>query len=305
MNFKPLLLTGILAALAACAQTDNKTQVSPQTQAAAASGEVAGADNNKVSRQKIGSYDFIALNLDTLGMEPSLFDGKPFSTAQINEIANRNHAPRMADGKLRGALNAYLLHTGKQLIVIDAGKADGKAFSEHLQQAGYRPEQVNAVLLTHTHPDHTGGLLTEGKATFPNATLYLSQAESKLDSAAAVQAAYQGRLKTFAAGEAVFDGIKSVNLAGHTAGHTGYQITSQGQSGLVWGDIVHNAYIQFDHPEAALKYDADENAARKTRQAIFAQAAKNNTVVAGMHLPFPGIGQVQAVGQNKYRWVAK
>ena len=238
-------------------------------------------------------------------MDPSLFDGKPFSTAQINEIANRNHAPRMADGSLQGALNAYLLRSDKQLIVIDAGKADGKTFSEHLQQAGYRPEQVNTVLLTHTHPDHTGGLLTEGKATFPNATLYLSHAESKLDSAAAVMAAYQGRVKTFAAGETVFDGIKSVNLAGHTAGHSGYEITSQGQSLLVWGDIVHNAYIQFDHPEAALKYDADENAARKTRQMIFAQTAKNHTVVAGMHLPFPGIGQVEAVGKDKYRWVAK
>ena len=118
-------------------------------------------------------------------------------------------------------------------------------------------------------------------------------------------AAYQGRVKTFAAGETVFDGIKSVNLAGHTAGHSGYEITSQGQSLLVWGDIVHNAYIQFDHPEAALKYDADENAARKTRQAIFAQTAKNHTVVAGMHLPFPGIGQVEAAGKDKYRWVAK
>ena len=305
MNCKPLLLTGILTALAACAHTDSKEPVSPQTQAASAASEAAAADNSKISRQKIGAYDFIALNLDTLSMDPSWFDGKPLSTAQINEIANRNHAPRMADGSLQGALNAYLLRSDKQLIVIDAGKADGKAFSEHLQQAGYRPEQVNTVLLTHTHPDHTGGLLTEGKATFPNATLYLSQAESKLDSAAAVMAAYQGRVKTFAAGETVFDGIKSVNLAGHTAGHSGYEITSQGQSLLVWGDIVHNAYIQFDHPEAALKYDADENAARKTRQAIFAQTAKNHTVVAGMHLPFPGIGQVEAIGKDKYRWVAK
>ena len=242
MNFKPLLLTGILAALAACAHTDSKEPVSPQTQAASAASEAAAADSSKVSRQKIGAYDFIALNLDTLSMDPSWFDGKPLSTAQINEIANRNHAPRMADGSLQGALNAYLLRSDKQLIVIDAGKADGKVFAEHLQQAGYRPEQVNTVLLTHTHPDHTGGLLTEGKATFPNATLYLSQAESKLDSAAAVMAAYQGRVKTFAAGETVFDGIKSVNLAGHTAGHSGYEITSQGQSLLVWGDIVHNAY---------------------------------------------------------------
>ena len=242
MNFKPLLLTGILAALAACAHTDSKEPVSPQTQAASAASEAAAADSSKVSRQKIGAYDFIALNLDTLSMDPSWFDGKPLSTAQINEIANRNHAPRMAGGSLQGALNAYLLRSDQKLIVIDAGKADGKVFSEHLQQAGYRPEQVNTVLLTHTHPDHTGGLLTEGKATFPNATLYLSQAESKLDSAAAVMAAYQGRVKTFAAGETVFDGIKSVNLAGHTAGHSGYEITSQGQSLLVWGDIVHNAY---------------------------------------------------------------
>ena len=305
MNFKPLLLTGILAALAACAHTDSKEPVSVQTHAATAASEASAADSSKVSRQKIGAYDFIALNLDILSMDPSWFDGKPLSTAQINEIANRNHAPRMADGSLQGALNAYLLRSDKQLIVIDAGKADGKVFAEHLQQAGYRPEQVNAVLLTHTHPDHTGGLLTEGKATFPNATLYLSQAESKLDSAAAVMAAYQGRVKTFAAGETVFDGIKSVNLAGHTAGHSGYEITSQGQSLLVWGDIVHNAYIQFDHPEATLKYDADENAARKTRQMIFAQTAKNHTVVAGMHLPFPGIGQVEAAGKDKYRWVAK
>lgn len=301
MSFKPLLAVTLTAALAACAQTHTGQ---PGNGAPQNSRIVQAAPQDAaIHRSKIGAYDLIALNLDIPGLNPELFDGRPFSTAQINEIANRNHAPKMPDGvALQGALNAYLLHTGNRLMVIDTGMADGQTFVDKIRQAGYRPEQVDVVLLTHTHRDHTGGLMTNGKATFPNATVYLSAAESKLDSAHSVLAAYGGRIKTFTAGDTLFDGIKTVDLAGHTAGHVGYEITSQGQTLLIWGDIVHNAYIQFDTPEAALKYDADEHAARRTRQAIFAQTAKDGTSVAGMHLPFPGIGQVQAARQGKYRW---
>ena len=221
MSFKPLLAVTLIAALAACAQT-HTGQPGNGTSKDSRIVQTAPQDA-AIHRSKIGAYDLIALNLGTPGLNPELFDGRPFSTTQINEIANRNRAPRMPDGvALQGALNAYLLHTGNRLLVIDAGMADGHTFVDKLRQAGYRPEQVDAVLLTHTHPDHIGGLMTDGKATFSNATVYLSAAESKLDSAHSVLAAYGGRIKTFTAGDALFNSIKTVDLAGHTAGHVGY-----------------------------------------------------------------------------------
>jgi glyoxylase-like metal-dependent hydrolase (beta-lactamase superfamily II) len=85
---------------------------------------------------------------------------------------------------IQTAVNAYLVHTGTRLVLVDAGTA--KAFGptlgfipDNLRAAGYDPAQVDAVLLTHLHPDHAAGLLTaEGKAVFPNADIWVAKAEA-------------------------------------------------------------------------------------------------------------------------------
>jgi glyoxylase-like metal-dependent hydrolase (beta-lactamase superfamily II) len=110
------------------------------------------------------------------------------------------------------------------------------------------------------------------------------------------------RLQRYAEGSPLVPGISSVALHGHTPGHSGYLLSSAGQSLLVWGDIVHSHAVQFARPEVAIEFDVDSAQAIATRQKVFADAARDKLWVAGAHLPFPGIGHVRAEGAG-YAWV--
>lgn len=228
------------------------------------------------------------------------------------------------------AVNAYLIHAGDRLALVDTGTA--KAFGptlgailDNIRASGYDPAQVDVVLLTHLHPDHAAGLVTpDGKAAFPNADVWAAKAEADfwLSEATAAQmpegmlpmfkmaqgavAAYQaaGRFKTFAAGEALpVNGVASVAAAGHTPGHSGYLVKSKDVSLLIWGDIVHSHAAQFVNPDIALEFDVDSAAAIATRKRLLNEAAAAKLWVAGAHLPFPGIGHVRADGDGRYAWV--
>ncbi|ARJ64852.1 MBL fold metallo-hydrolase [Magnetospirillum sp. ME-1] len=229
---------------------------------------------------------------------------------------------------IQTAVNAYLVHTGNRLVLVDAGTA--KAFGptlgfipDNIRAAGYDPAQVDAVLLTHLHPDHAAGLLTaDGKAVFPNADIWVAKAEADfwLDEAVAAKMPEGNRVFFKMARDAVAPykaagkfhalsgqvglpaGIAAVDTNGHTPGHTSYLLTSQGQSLLVLGDLVHNHAVQFAHPEVAFEYDSDKAQAVKTRKKVFADAARQRLWVAGAHLPFPGIGHVRAEGKA-FAWV--
>lgn len=225
------------------------------------------------------------------------------------------------------SVNAYLVHTGTQLVLVDAGT--GNCFGptlgripDNLRAAGYTPEQVDVVLLTHLHGDHACGLTANGQAIFPNAQVYVDEADANywLDAAAAnaapkdAQAFFAmardsvapyraaGRFHTYKAGTAPVPGVQSVVAHGHTPGHAGYLFTSGADSLLLWGDIVHSHAVQFRRPRVAIEFDVDPRAAVATRQRIFAEAARNKLWVGGAHLPFPGIGHVRRDGDG-YAWV--
>lgn len=233
----------------------------------------------------------------------------------------------IAGEKVQTAVNAYLINAGGKLILVDAGAA--KAFGptlgfigDQLRAAGYSPEQVDVVLLTHLHADHVAGILTpEGKPLFPNAEIHVDKAESdfwlsEANAASAPKdfkpffelarksvAPYQaiGKYKTFN-GEADFGGVKAVPSNGHTPGHTSYIVESGGQRLLILGDAVHAHAVQFARPEVAIEFDTDKKAAIAARKKLFAWAAKEKLLVSGMHLPFPGIGHVRTEGKG-YAWV--
>lgn len=228
---------------------------------------------------------------------------------------------------MQTAVNAYLVHTGQHLVLIDAGAAAcfgptlGKV-RENIGAAGYRPEDIDTVLLTHLHADHACGLRdSSGAAAFPNATVWVAkeeaaywlseevaarapegrQASFKMARDAVAPYVASGRFKTWSAGDELLPGLGIAPSPGHTPGHSGYLFSSKGQSLLVWGDIVHNHAVQFAHPEVSIEFDSDQKMAITTRKKIFAEAARQRQLVAGAHLPFPGIGHVSAE-KNGYRW---
>lgn len=228
---------------------------------------------------------------------------------------------------LETSVNAYLINTGKKLVLIDAGA--GSLFgptlgnvSKNLALAGYTPEQVDEIYISHMHADHVGGLSKDGKMVYPNATVradateaayWLSEVEMAkapddkkgfFKNAMASLKPYQtaNRLKTFSGKTELAAGIAAEPSAGHTPGHISYMVQSGDQRLLVLGDIIHVAAVQFDRPEVTIAFDSDATAAKKQRLALFKQATETGLLVGATHLQFPSLGYINANGKG-YRWV--
>jgi glyoxylase-like metal-dependent hydrolase (beta-lactamase superfamily II) len=232
--------------------------------------------------------------------------------------------PHMLDAADTG----FLVNTGKQLILVDAGSGTwfgGGAYGHlvgNLRNAGYTPEEVDLVLVTHLHSDHVGGLTThDGNRVFPNADVYVAKAESDFwlspeiaakapkdaqqffQSAQGIAAPYikAGKWHTFSDSDPIVDGMQLVPLHGHTPGHTGYLFSSQGKQILFWGDTIHGQRVQLQHPEVTVFFDIDPATALATRNQLLSKLAREDVVIAGPHMLFPGFGRLHKE-ENGYSW---
>lgn len=227
---------------------------------------------------------------------------------------------------LETSVNGFLINTGSKLVLVDAGAGGlfgptlGKLLG-NLNAAGYTPEQVDEIYITHMHPDHVGGLAADGQALFPNAVVRADQAEadfwlsaSNLEAAPkeskgffqGAQASLKpyvdaGRFKTITADGELVPGVKSIATHGHTKGHRNYVVESKGQKLVLWGDLMHVAAVQFANPAVTIQFDTDQSAAYAQRRKAFAEAAKQGYAIGASHLSFPGIGSLAAEGQG-YRF---
>jgi glyoxylase-like metal-dependent hydrolase (beta-lactamase superfamily II) len=272
----------------------------------------------------LGQFEITALADGFLDTDVKLMQN--ISEAAARKLLYRHFSDSK---KTRTAVNCYLINTGSKLILVDPGAGSmfgpalGKMFF-NLKAAGYAPAQIDTVLITHMHPDHIGGLIdANGKAAFAKADVYVAKAESDFwlseleakkvpaemrkffDMARAAAAPYMetGRWKTVQGTDLPVAGIRAVPVHGHTAGHTAYEVRSGGDTLLIIGDMVHNMAIQFPQPEAAILFDKDIEQAVKARQETFRKAAETRSTIAGMHIPFPGIGHIRAEGKGSYTWV--
>lgn len=276
-------------------------------------------------RMMLGKLEVTSLYDGQIALSPAILQGA--SANELEHLLARRFVPQ-SDSGVQTAINAFLVNTGSNLVLVDAGAAEcfGPGMGQvvaNIRAAGYEPEQVDTILLTHLHGDHVCGVATaQGEQAFPNATVYVSQDEADywLDTGIAAQApaeaqpffkAAQGavapyvaadKLKKFKAGDTLVQGVVSVPLLGHTPGHGGYMFSSAEHRLLVWGDIVHSHAVQFSRPEVSIEFDSDPARAIATRKDIFARADAQKFWVAGAHLPFPGIGHVGA-SEQAYTWI--
>lgn len=214
------------------------------------------------------------------------------------------------------SVNAFLIETPERRYLVDAGNGAIRGpglghLRAALGHAGCRPDDVDVVLMTHMHGDHCVGLYEDGRAVFARAEMILSEAErdfwadeaglnemqrSQLDFARSAFAAYVGRTALMTPGREVAPGIEMVALPGHTPGHVGYLIGAA--SLLIWGDIIHVPALQIARPEWYFRFDADPETAIATRRRILERAANEDLIVAGAHLPFPGIARIAQDGER-------
>jgi glyoxylase-like metal-dependent hydrolase (beta-lactamase superfamily II) len=229
----------------------------------------------------------------------------------------------LPDSLYPSAVNAFLIRTPDKNMLVDAGY--GRKLFDHLHALGLAAEDIHIVLLTHMHGDHIGGLLRDEKIAFPKAELYLSQPEYEywmsdrrmqespdrrngFLQARKVIAAYKDRLHLFTPSDPGAEtpagvlppGVQGIAAYGHTPGHTAYLFESGGARLLIWGDVNHAMAIQMLFPDVTYARDANPAQSIATRKRILSYVASKNIPIAGMHIAFPGIGDVVSTANGVY-----
>jgi glyoxylase-like metal-dependent hydrolase (beta-lactamase superfamily II) len=273
-------------------------------------------------RMMLGDFEVTALSDGTLGL--------PVTTLLTNttpERVKKALARASLKDPVETSVNGYLINTGTKLVLIDTGAGAlfgptvGKLI-DNLKAAGYQPEQVDEIYITHMHGDHVGGLMAGDKLVFPNATVradkhdadyWLSKssmdgapkdAKGMFEGAMASLNPYiaAGKFKTFDGATELVPGVRAMASHGHTPGHTTYAVESKGEKLVLWGDLMHVAAVQFPEPAVTIQFDTDSKAAATQRKLAYADAAKNGYWVGAAHIAFPGLGHLRAEGSG-YVWI--
>jgi glyoxylase-like metal-dependent hydrolase (beta-lactamase superfamily II) len=269
-----------------------------------------------VYRRKVGDLVVTAVSDGHLDADVGVLLG--ISREEIDRILTETFRPVPP----RLAVNAFLVQSGRHTALIEAGSGDSMGPSlgklvGNIRAAGVDPEDIETVLLTHMHPDHSNGLCDPaGEPIYRNAELVVHENEVShwLDDRAMAVAPerkrrryfkaarrqlkpYRSRLRTITSGE-VFPGITAVPIPGHTPGHTAYRISDGSESVLVWGDTVHVPEIQTRNPDVTLDFDSDPDASARMRRRLLEMATVDRLLIAGMHVHFPGFAHVVRHGDG-------
>jgi len=263
-------------------------------------------ESENIFIHKIGNFEVILLSEGQGEGNSSILIG---ATPQM-----RNEC--IPSGTFPNAFNAFLIKTPEQNILVDAGRNSAKLLS-NLHSVGINPDQIDAVLITHMHGDHIGGLLENDKAAFPKAKIYISQPEydywtddntmqQRSLPAPKVIVAYKDNINLFqpnTLGKDLYEllpGVSAIAAYGHTPGHTVYLIESNDEQMLIWGDLVHAMAIQMPYPSVAVTFDVDSKQAVIMREKVLDYVSRNSIPIAGMHIPFPGMGVVSTISSGGY-----
>lgn len=286
---------------------------------AAAKEPPAGMQAPGIYRLKVGAYEVTVLNDGSAALPTKYFSGDADGAVKLLQNA---FAPSTEVAPT--TFNAWLINTGDKLILVDTGYSNAigpKAghLPKTLAAAGVNPADIDAVVITHVHPDHCLGLLTPDKQiAFPNATVHVNgdeyvwwlEGDVKIpegkpffkDLFEGGRAAFKPyieakKVQTFKDGAELAPGVVAVLAAGHTVGHTMVRIApSGGDQLLLWTDIVHSTALQFPEPERAIAFDFDPPKAIATRKKVMDMVATDRMLIAGTHIGFPGVGHVAKAG---------
>ena len=281
-------------------------------------------------RFRLGGFEITAISDGQLPLRAtSGFEAAP--PDQIEALLRENFLPTQ---DLMLGQNTLLVNTGQKLVLIDSGMGDSMGDTSHmfgpspghmletLRNAGFAPQDIDMVILTHAHADHAWGLAhRDGSAVFPNAELAL--AESELDfwtnpdhaalspfadvnvrGAIANITPYRDRLLMVRDGAEVCAGITALACPGHSIGHHGYILESQGQTMASIGDLAHHHILALRRPDWEISYDSDPAQAVRSRRRVLDMLAAERMAVTGYHFPWPGLGHVARRGDGGFDWVA-
>lgn len=273
-------------------------------------------------RFKLGAFEATVISDGPLALgEPKdgIFTG--VTKADFVKLLNDNYLP---SDQVEMEQNTLLINTGDKLVLFDTGDGGSKMFGPksgrqlaNLKAAGIDPKDIDAVILTHAHPDHCWGLISGGNPIFPNAQIYMAQAdfdfwtdEAKakgdmmkplIEGTRAQLLPNRNRIVWVKDGQEVVPGIQAMSAPGHTVGHTVFVITSEGKSLLNSGDLAHHHLISTQMPRAAFAYDTDGAQGVASRLKVFDMLASQRMPLVSYHFPWPGLGHIGRQG-DAYRY---
>lgn len=289
-----------------------------------------GVKRPQIYRFRLGAFEITNILDSTIvrdGMHPRFGADQPAEAARDLSLANRIDPVRFEH-----PFAPTLVDTGRELILFDTGNgglARGVGvgnFKGHLPDgdlrdllpaAGYRPEDVDIVVITHGHPDHIGGLVADGAPAFPNARYVFGAAEfdfwkrgENIREARKVNRELFMKIAVPFADKATFlnpggevvAGIRAIEAAGHSPGLLAYHLESEGQRLLIWADVVIHYVMSLARPDWQVDVDDIKDKAVTTRRRILDMVATDRLWAIGYHMPFPSVGFVER-GAGGYRWV--
>lgn len=274
-------------------------------------------------RVKLGGFEVTAVS-DGFAAVPRVHP--VFGQNQKPEdVAAHMQANWLPADKMSISFSPIIVNTGSDVVIFDTGNGSGRGATrgqllKSIAAAGYTPDQIDIVVITHFHPDHIGGLMEGGKPTFPNARYVTGEAEynfwSRKELAESSDKNMQGRAKlvqdnvvpmapkmTFLKdGGDVVTGITAIDTSGHTPGHMAFNIESDGKRLVLWADACNHYVASLQKPEWHVVFDMDKDKAIASRKKILGMVAADKVAATGYHMPFPAIGHVAQSG-DAFRWV--
>ncbi len=272
-----------------------------------------------IYRYRLGAFELTAINDGVWHLPVDERFVRNAAFAQVQQAMADAFMP--ASDSVPWPFTAIMVNTGSSLVLIDTGTGGQIAstaglLEANLAAAGVSAEAVDAIVISHFHPDHIDGIKTKDDApVFPNAEILVPEPEWEFwmgDVPAAASETVKGyflnahrifrnmakAVRRYQPGREVVPGIISVPAPGHTPGHQAIAIASGDRSMLMLSDAATHPALFVRHPEWQVAFDMDGATAAETRKRLLDRAAAEKMLVAGYHFPFPACGHISRAGSG-------